>query len=228
MGDRAEPLFSPKSPRPQPWRPGRLARALLGAIPGLRQLALEDVRRGAPLVALGVALIVAFAIILSGWAARTQGLVRLRIDLRLELLEAVCLALIVFAYEGLRLVASLEERTRRPWGPRVAAAPLVPAAALVALGPAVVSHAPRLLESLWWAALVAGLGAVPPTVWCLVEDRLHIRTVRFRAAVVSGAAVALPFLALFAAPRWFPETAEVWADRAAQAGFAVLSRLLSP
>lgn len=223
---RARPVYTPRSPPPGRWRPSRLARVVLGLVPGVRMMALDDARRGLPLAIFGLALALAFGILLTGWEARVHALERLRIVPKLALLDALCIVLIGIAYEALRLTASLEERRRSPWSPRIVAAPFFPALLVVLGAPSILHLSPRWLEALWWAALVAAVGSSPALVWCTFEDRLLTRRARRRlllawmvAAFSVGAAVAGP-LAL---------SAELRARMAAEAqmrGFQLLPRLL--
>lgn len=217
---------TPGSP-PDRWRPSRLTKMLLGIVPGVRTMALEDARRGLPFAVLGLLLALAFLLIATSWDARQGSLMELRLVQSLELFDGLCLLLIVLAYEGLRLVSALEERTRRPWAPRVVAAPFLPALLVVVLGPDLVHHWPRGLEALWWAAIVLLIGSSPALAFCLLEDQLITKESRKRWVLgwASGLGALVVILVLISV--FVPSTAHRWSEDARSKGFRLLPLVLT-
>jgi hypothetical protein len=224
---RARPLFSPSSPRPQgAWRPGRLARLLLGLFPGARVMAVSSAVAGLPYAVLGVAAFVMVFLLGIEWGMAAENTRALQIRPVWMLPHAVGLVAAVTVFELLRFGASLEERYYGSRAPRFLAAFLLPALVIVALAPRVVGLYPQLVEATWWMALVVAVGALPATVWSAAEGYLmspdRVRAFKwavlaFYLLVVGGgvAALALVEPAKLAAAHW-----------AADAGFALLPRLL--
>ena len=219
---------SPSPPRGAPRDRRALQRAVLGLVPGVKTMVFEDVRRGAPSAGLGLGLGLALSVVLVGWTARSHAIPRLRLVPEIELLDLGAAMLLAVAYEGLRLAHDLEERTRRPWAPRIVAALAGPAALGAILLPSVVRLAPRALEPAWWGSLLVSVGTAPAVVWCLLEGRLLTRAARRRFVLVSAASGALLAVLLLTAPALAPAAASGWAAWAASAGYRVLPRLLVP
>lgn len=224
--ERAQPLYTPRTPRPSTWRPGRLTKSLLGTFPGVRTLALDDAQRGLPFTVLGVAIAIAFLVVAIGWSGRHIALAPLRISDRVELLDAVCLLVLLSGFEGLRLVEELERRTRRPWGPRVVAALFFPAALGTCLLPGLVHLGPRLLEAVWWAFAVTAIGSSPAYLYCLLEEHVHTGEERGRVLRLWSAAVVLAVIAVVIAGQVAPDLLENWSEAAVQAGYRLLPAVL--
>lgn len=201
-------------------------RVLLGLVPGLRTLAYRDLGRGALSVGLGLGLLLTIALVIAGWSARSAGLERLRLDPRLDLVDLGLLMVLVLAYEGLRLAHDLEERTRRPWGPRIVAAAVIPGAVAATAIPSLVHLAPRPLEALWFSASILAVGGLPAALWCGLEHRLVVMAERrrFGALLVLGACLVVG--SAWAMELGWPHVLQGWATRASEAGFVVLPRVL--
>lgn len=197
---------------------------VLGIVPGVRTLALEDARLGVPFALAGVALILAFLVVSIGWRGRHLVLGPLRISEAVELADVVCLLALLSAYEGLRLVEELERRTRRPWASRMIAAVFLPALLATVLLPSVVRHAPRLLEALWWASAALATTASPAAIHALVEEHVH-GPPRRRLLVGWATAVATGALVFVGVAQASP-TFEDWARSAAEQGFRLLPVVL--
>jgi hypothetical protein len=203
-----------------------VTRWLLGIVPGVRAMALDDVRRGWPYAVAGLAVALAFALVATGWSSNRAVLPRLRVARALELVDAACLVALAVAYEGLRLASALEERRRRPAAPRVVACPFIPAVLVAWMLPGLVHHAPDLLEPTWWASLVLGVGSSGATLWCLFEDALHTRLARRRLVIGWAAGWASVLAVLAFSSVLLPDVASTWAARAEAAGFRLLPVVL--
>ncbi|MCA9551965.1 MAG: hypothetical protein KC933_18140 [Myxococcales bacterium] len=226
---RARPLFTPAGPRPTAsWRPGRLARLLLGLFPGARVMAVSSASAGLPYAVLGVAATVMVVLFGLEWSMAGENTRNLQIREVWLLPHAVALVCAVGVFELLRFGAALEERYYGSRAPRFLAALLLPAGIIVAFGPTVVRLWPQLVEAIWFMAVVVVLGALPATVWSAAEGLLMSRdrvrsfkllVLAFFVVGVGGGVAALLTVepAKMAVAHW-----------ASEAGFVLLPHLLGP
>ena len=224
---RARPLFAPSSPRPQGgWRPGRLARLLLGLCPGARVLAVSSALAGLPYAVLGVAAFVMVFLLGLEWGMARDNTLIQQIRPVWMLPHALALVAAVGTFELLRFGAALEERYYGSRAPRFLAALLLPAALVLGFGPKVVGLWPQLVEAAWWMALVVAVGGVPAAVWSAAEGLL-MSAERVRAFKWGMLAYLILGLGGGAVALWSVESARLAVSHwAAEAGFALLPRLL--
>ena len=164
---RSRPLYKASSPKPATWRPSKLTRFLLGGFPGVRAMALVDVKQGALYCVLGIASAVAAVMLWVDWSRTFDNFTTFRIQPRWLLLHAAAILGAVALFELLRLLSALDEKIRGPAAPRVLAAFLVPSLAVIYATPRLVAYYPRLVEAAFCAAVVLATGALPATVWSI-------------------------------------------------------------
>ena len=204
-------------------------RLLLGAVPGVRSLVLEESRQSLPFVALGLLLGITFCVIIVGWEARHNDLARLRISTRVELLDAFHLFILIVGYEVLRAALALKLRTpRRPWAPRMLAAAFLPSLLVFVMGPQIIQHWPRGVEALWWTSAVSLILTSPAFVYCLLEDR--IVSIQGRIHMLTGWMLGLLTLLLLIAALLIlrADVSEAGAQATRAMGFRLLPILLAP
>lgn len=168
---RSRPLYKPQSPRPhdETWRPSRPVKLLLGLFPGLRLLALQNVREGLTYVLLGIFTLIGGVMLSSRWAANVDRIQHLQLRRELLVGHAALIAGTVWVFELLRLAGALAERTRGPRLPRVLASFVVPGF-LVAVGSLeLVSLWPRLVEPACYSAALLAAGGLPGVLWCAFD-----------------------------------------------------------
>ncbi len=198
---RAQPIYSPRPPRPKSWRPGKGVRLLLGLVPGVRLLVTEDSRKGLPYFVLGILTMIGVILVGADIPAIQDNLERLRLQERWILVPAAILFSLICSYEVLRLASSLEERSRSPWAPRIAATPLFPALIFLFEGPGLVTHWPTLVEAGWFAAAVLFIGSLPAVAWCGLERFFAARAKR-RQIVLGFALTILAILVILVLIVW--------------------------
>jgi hypothetical protein len=220
---RSRPLYTPRSGH-RPRTVSRWSRLLYGVFPGLRRMALDDPRAGAPVAGLGV-LVVAVGIFLFTSLDVTMEVLR-RIDAHESLLmvQVGLIWLMVLAFEVLRLGSSGIERTRGPRAPRVLATLFLPALAIVVGTVAEASLLPRVNQALFVFGVLVFIGSWPAVIFCTVDMVLPASGIRDRwerfSLMSSGALsiVALLWLVLWPHP--------TWAERASWVGWDVVSAVL--
>ena len=170
---RSKPIYKPSTPRPSEWKPGPMARLLLGIFPGLRLMVLKSVPAGLPYALLGLLAGLGALLLVLNWSASTAIIHELRIQPKWILLRGAAVLVLVAVYELLRLGAAVEEQNGGPWTPRIFAAAVLPSFVVVLGTPAVIDTAPKMLESTW----------LP--LWCsasaLYPRRSRARSTTFRA-----------------------------------------------
>jgi hypothetical protein len=192
---RSRPLYKPRTPRPDVWRPSKPVRVLLGLFPGTRVMALENAKAGLPYAILGMLSLIGALFMVIGWSRTEATLRALLIDERWMIVHGSALVVLLFLFEIMRLASFFEERTAGLKVPRVLAAFLLPAIATLMIGPDQVAMWPQLVESAWFAALVLALGAIAGSVWCAFDGTLQTPRARniFRAiglAIIVGLSIA--------------------------------------
>ncbi len=226
---RAKPLYKPSTPRPsKTWRPTPIVKLLLGILPGLRLMATESIPKGLPYTLLGLLLLMLGALLAADWGSTLETMTILRIQPRWSLVHVGLFFGAVLTYELIRMASSLEEDRAGPKSPRVLAALLLPAIAILSLAPQLMRHWPRLLEALWFAGLILALGGLPGAMWCISQalfgDELKTKNVRIFAGVMAvlmvGGVCALAALGA-------TELGSSLANRAALAGFQLLPRMIN-
>ena len=221
---RAKPLYQPRSPRPVTWRPSHPARLLLGAIPGVRIMAIDEIRRGLPYLVLGVVALILAILLAVGGPRYADALSLYRIDQRWMLVHGLAVLAAVTIYELLRLASSREDRTKEPWAPRVIATAFVPAAVVLVAAPDLVGFAPRLVEAGWFAAAVVAVGTAPAALWTVLGGAASGLSPR-RVVIGTLGVVAVALLIT-----WLVGGSGLlgsWGDAAAARGFVVLPEILS-
>lgn len=194
---RSKPMYKPRSPRPDTWRPGRAVRMLLGLFPGVRVMALSSARDGAPYAALGLLSLVAGLFLMVGLPSTSSTIDTLLIDPRWTLVHAAAVVVLFVVYETLRLASCFEERTSALRAPRILAALFIPSLITLVFGPLLMPIWPRLVEAAWFSALVLALGATAGMIWTAFEGTLDDDRMRrtFRTAGLT-ALVALVIVAI--------------------------------
>lgn len=223
---RAKPLYKTKTPRPESWHPSKPVRLLLGLLPGARVMALESLSEGWAFSLLGVLTLLPALFMIVNWSATRNTIRMFSMDERVVLGHAAAIVALLFSYELLRLGSFLEERTNALKLPRVLATLTVPALAILFMGPDILPAWPRLVEALWCAALVAAMGGIAGSVWCIMDGTLSTprATMIFRGL---GAALLIALIAVGMMTGTFSaSTLRMLACAAQEAGFRVLPRLL--
>src|SRR5207237_315003 len=72
---RSKPLYKPRTPRPDVWKPSKPVRILLGLFPGTRVMALESAKLGAPYAVFGLLSLLGALFMMIGWT-RTEATLR--------------------------------------------------------------------------------------------------------------------------------------------------------
>ncbi|MEM7678182.1 MAG: hypothetical protein AAF449_19495 [Myxococcota bacterium] len=221
---RSKPIYKPTTPRPREWRPGSMARVMLGLMPGLRLMVARSVPAGLPYALLGLLTMLSALSIIVNWPVAVDTIQQLRIHPRWMLLRAGAVLALLMIYELLRFGAAIEEARRGPYAPRILAALALPSFCVVLAAPSFVYLAPRTLESLWFCAVILAIGATPAAAACVMDNvsAAHHTRLRWIAACILGALI----IAVFALPAaGFPLFADL--DKAAYAaGFRVLPKLV--
>lgn len=219
---RLLPTYRPKRPKPRRDKPppGWLA-FLLGGVPGLRLALLHDARVGAPIVAVGVLLIVGLILQLVELLGAPSRLAALGIAPRFVAWPAAGLLILLSAFELLRTAAALSEpRPGARWA-RLLAGAFLPAAGLAVFSVLFGALRPRWLEPAMVSATVLALGALPAAVY----GALRFSTLHQRHRQISAGLLALLILG---------GGLGLWLGRAPLStqlksqGFVVLPRLLLP
>jgi hypothetical protein len=224
---RSRPLYKPRTPRPNSWRPGRLLRIVLGWFPGARVMALESTREGAPYAALGLLALISAIFLMIGFSRTAAGIHQLLIDDRWVLAHAAGVVVMLMLFEILRLAAFFEERTSGLRAPRILAAFLLPSCAILIFGPDLVALWPQLVESAWFAALVLCLGAIAGSVWCAFEGALATPKSRAVFRVVGMLLLAALALAGFLTEAFGAGSLRAVAGVAQGLGFKMLPEILA-
>lgn len=165
---RSRPLYKASRPKPgTTWRPSRLTRLLLGVFPGVRAMALSDVKSGIVYTLPGIAVAVTAVLLFNAWSKSYDTFQLLAMQERWLLLHAAAILGAVLVFELLRMLAALDENIRGPRAPRVLAALFIPSLAVLYAAPKLVTFWPRLVEAAALASVVLLLGALPAAVWSI-------------------------------------------------------------
>lgn len=164
---RSKPLYKASRPRPAAWRPSRLTKFALGFFPGVRTMALIDVKAGALYCVLGIAAAVAAVMLWVDWSRTFDNFATFRIQPQWLLVHAAAILGAIVLFEILRLLSALDEKIRGPAAPRVLAAFLLPSLAVLYATPKLVGYYPRVVEAFFCTAVVLTAGALPAAVWSI-------------------------------------------------------------
>lgn len=164
---RSKPLYKASRPKPASWRPSRFTRLILGLFPGVRAMALADMKNGLFYALPGIAVAVTAVLLFNAWAKSYETFQVLAMKEKWLLYHAAALLGAVLLFELLRMLAALDENIRGPSAPRALAALFVPSLAVLYAAPKVVSFWPRLVEAAALASGVLLLGALPAAVWSI-------------------------------------------------------------
>lgn len=222
---RSKPLYKPQTQRPQDaaWRPSRPVKLLLGLFPGLRLLALVNVKEGLVYLLLGILSLIGGVMLASRWASNIDRVQHLQLRRELLLGHAAMIAAIVLVFELLRLAGTLAEPNRGPRLPRVVATLLIPSAFVLWGSVELIGLWPRLVEPVFFTALLLTAGSVPGALWCLFDGGSRDEDQQRLLRRISGGLVAL---ALGAGVAVVLSGAEPLAEAAQHRGFALLPQLL--
>lgn len=221
---RSKPLYKPSTPRPRQWRPNAVSRFLLGLFPGLRLMVTKSVPAGLPYAILGLLAGLGALLVVLNWSVSTATIRYLHVQPRWILIRVVAVLVLAGVYELLRFGSAVEENPRGPRTPRLLSALVMPAFLIILGAPAFLDAEPRLVESMWFCALVVGFGALPAAIACVLDAVTTPGLARFRvtAGLILAALVAVVvFLPALGVPVF---TGLGAATRAA--GFRVLPTLL--
>lgn len=190
-------------------------------------MAVSSAVAGIPYLVLGVAAVALGALLFLDWEIANANIRTFHIKKLFLLIHWAAIVLAVLVFELLRFAAALEEKYYGTRAPRLLAALLVPAMAVVIGSPRLIYMWPQLMEAVWLTAVVVAIGAVPAAIWSAAEgflmsiDRLR----RFQIAVLAGLVITVGGgLGLILGIASVRGAALVWAT---EAGFQILPRLLA-
>jgi len=170
---RSKPLYQRRGTAKRPtkrWKPPWALDLLLGAFPGARLMATGEVTIGIAFAAVGLFAVLPAILVLANSGGRSGELEGLAIDQSWLLVHASVALVSVVTFEILRLASAFDPRSRADKLPRMFAAFALPALLVLFGAPLVVRHAPRIIEAMWFGALILSAGALIAGAWCSLRE----------------------------------------------------------
>jgi hypothetical protein len=223
---RSKPLYKPRTPKPNSWRPRRPIRLLLGLFPGARVMALESTREGVPYAIFGLLTLLATILLVIGYGRTIATVHQLMIDDRALLVYAGAICAMLIVYEILRLASFFEEHPQSVRGPRVLAALLSPALMIIVFGPDLIGIWPQTIELGWFASVVVAVGALGSSIWCALDGTLSSPRARLWFRLVGVVAIVLLVAGAVLTDTFGPSSLRAVASFASGQGFRTLPEIL--